>query len=79
MTVEEPTTQHPGFQKILEVEGSISAFARALKISHQCANRWVKQGYVPVERALEIEKLYGISARDFVKPGLLEIAERLTS
>lgn len=59
--------------------GSIAALARRLGVAPQVASRWVKRGYVPAARALEIEVHYGVPARELVKPSLLEIATLITS
>jgi DNA-binding transcriptional regulator YdaS (Cro superfamily) len=67
-------TDLTGLARAVEAAGSITALARKLGVAHQVANRWVHRGYVPAARALEIEVIYGIPARDLVKPSLLEIA-----
>jgi len=38
-----------------------------------------RRGYVPANRALEIEMHYGVPARDMVDPSLLHIAALITS
>lgn len=53
--------------------GGILAFSRSLGVSHQVVYQWKKQGYVPTERALTIQHLYGMPYIDFVKPALAEI------
>ena len=68
-----------GIERAVQAAGSISALSRALKISHQVANRWHKRGHVPVERALEIEALYGVPARELVDPAVLQLANLITS
>lgn len=65
-------------ETVVSKAGSISALARALGIAHQVANRWVKRGYVPPRRALELEVLYGVPAHSLVKPSLALIAELLS-
>lgn len=50
--------------------GGILAFSRSLGVSHQVVYQWKKQGYVPTERALTIQHLYGMPYIDFVKPAL---------
>ena len=72
-------TDLTGLARAVEAAGSISALARALGIAHQVANRWVRRGYVPAARALELEVLYGVPAKDLVKPSLLELANLIVS
>jgi DNA-binding transcriptional regulator YdaS (Cro superfamily) len=57
-------------ERAVQAAGSITALARRLGIAHQVASRWVKRGYVPATRALQIEVLYGIPAKELVKPSL---------
>lgn len=66
-------------QRAVAAAGSISALARRLGVAPQVCNRWVKRGYVPPARALELEVYYGIPARELVKPALLEMASLITS
>ena len=51
--------------------GGIFAFCRALGVSHQAVYNWKKCGWVPIERAVEIERLYGVPAGHLVKPSIL--------
>jgi len=53
--------------------GGILAFSRSLGVSHQVVYQWKKQGYVPTERALTIQYLYGMPYIDFVKPAFAKI------
>ena len=50
--------------------GGIFAFCRALGVSHQAVYSWKKCGWVPIERAVEIERLYGVPAGRLVKPSI---------
>jgi DNA-binding transcriptional regulator YdaS (Cro superfamily) len=72
-------TDQTGLARAVSAAGSISALARKLGVAHQVANRWVRRGYVPAARAIEIEVLYGVPAKELVKPSLLEIANLLVS
>lgn len=65
-------------ETVVSKAGSISALARRIGVSQQVANRWVKRGYVPARRALEIEVIYGVPAASLAKPSLMVIAELLT-
>jgi len=67
-----------GIEKVVDMAGSQSALARELGVAHQVANRWVRRGYVPARRALEIEIKYGVPAHDLAKPSLMTVAELLT-
>lgn len=47
-----------------------SAFARHLGISVQVVGQWLKRGWLPPQRALEVEELYGVDRALLVKPSL---------
>ena len=42
-------------------------------ISEQAVGQWVLRGWVPPERARQIEELYGIDIRLLLKPDLVRI------
>lgn len=48
--------------------GSIPALARELGVTPQAVREWIKLGYVPVQRAQQIEITYGIPRADLVSP-----------
>lgn len=50
--------------------GARAAFARHLGVTVQAVGQWVKRGWVPPARALEIEDLYGVDRSLLVKPNL---------
>jgi DNA-binding transcriptional regulator YdaS (Cro superfamily) len=50
--------------------GARAAFARHLGVSVQVVSQWVKRGWVPPARALELEDLYGVDRSQLVKPEL---------
>jgi len=47
-----------------------SAFARHLGVSVQAVGEWVRRGWLPPQRALEVEELYGVDRALLVKPSL---------
>lgn len=47
-----------------------AAFARHLGVSVQVVSQWVKRGWLPPARALEVEELYGVDRSFLVKPSL---------
>jgi len=62
-----------------KLAGSWYKLAQKLNVSHQAVYGWKASGYVPANRALQIEIAFGIPARELVRPALLEIAELLAS
>jgi len=68
---------NPIIDKIVEDCGSISEFSRRVGVTPQSAHNWVRRGYVPPARALQMEVMFKVPARDLVRPQLREIAELL--
>ena len=44
-----------GIDRAVEAAGGATALAKLLKVSHQVVYHWQKRGWVPVDRALQIE------------------------
>jgi len=49
-----------GIDRAIEAAGGATALAKALKVSHQVIYYWQRRGWVPAERALQIEARYKI-------------------
>lgn len=62
-----------GIEKAVEAVGSQLKLATELDVSPQAVFNWVKQGYVPTGRILEIEKRYGIDRTELIDPKLLRL------
>ena len=58
---------------VLQRAGGAPALAAALKVSHQIVYIWVKRGWVPLARAVQIEKKYGVPRDKIIKPQLAEL------
>ena len=59
--------------KASDVAGSQRALALALGVSEQAVCVWVKQGWVPLRRAQQIEALYGMPRTDTMNPRVREL------
>lgn len=64
-----------GIARAVEVAGSQGLLAAVLGVTQQMVSTWVRQGWVPKDRALEIEGLYGIPRRELVSPSLRDLLE----
>jgi DNA-binding transcriptional regulator YdaS (Cro superfamily) len=64
-----------GIEKAVAKAGSRRAFADSLcpPVSVQAICQWVRRGWVPPGRAIEIERLYGVDRAYLVKPTLVEL------
>lgn len=56
-----------GVEMAIEKAGTQAELARTLGVGRQLVNHWVKQGKVPPDRALEIERRLGVH-RHFLNP-----------
>lgn len=64
-----------GIEAAIDKAGSRRIFARNLTppVTIQAVGQWVKRGWVPPARALEIERLYGVDRAYLVKPDLVAL------
>lgn len=64
-----------GVEVAIEKAGDRRTFARSLtpSVTIQAVGQWVKRGWVPPARALEIERLYGVDRAYLVKPDLVAL------
>lgn len=51
--------------------GGIVKFAKAMGISHQAVYHWYRRGWVPLNRAVAIETLFGVPSSDIMDPAVL--------
>lgn len=47
--------------------------ARKLGVTHQAVYQWLKVGWVPLTRALQIENIYGIPRQKLVSPKIARL------
>lgn len=68
MTIEQK--QMTGIAEAVLMAGSQSRLAEVLGVSQQRVSKWVRNGWVPTGRILEIESQYGISRHRLANPRL---------
>lgn len=52
---------------------SQTELANLLGVTPQAVHLWVRRGFVPPRRALEIESLLGVPRRELLDPALLDL------
>ena len=64
-----------GIEAAIAKAGTRRAFAQSLSptVTVQALCQWVRRGWVPPQRALEIERLYGVDRAHLVKPDLVAL------
>ena len=55
----------------IERGGGIVRFARGMNVTHQAVYNWRKRGWVPPERAVVIEAVFGIERDRMMNPDLV--------
>lgn len=73
--IEQPAPGKRGIEKAVEAAGGVLPLATALGVSHQAVYKFLRQGWVPPIRAVEIELLYGVPRRELVSPRLLDLVD----
>lgn len=57
-------------EAVYRSEKSQTRLAELLGCTSQSVNQWVRQGWVPLDRAIQIEELYGIPRQRLIEPEL---------
>lgn len=73
MQAAETTIAHTtGIADAIAEAGSQEALAAVLGVTQQAVSSWLKQGWVPRDRAKEIENTYSVARARLVDPKLLD-------
>lgn len=64
-----------GMQQAVEAAGSQAALAAKLGVAQQVVSVWLAQGYCPLERAREIELVYGVPRAKMFSPKVLALMD----
>tara|TARA_R110000868_G_scaffold19939_5_gene85023 strand:- start:589 stop:831 length:243 start_codon:yes stop_codon:yes gene_type:complete len=62
----------PALRDAVNKLGGIVEFSKALDVTHQAVYYWFAKGWVPLERAVLIERLTGVDRNFLVKPSVAE-------
>jgi DNA-binding transcriptional regulator YdaS (Cro superfamily) len=65
--------ENRGIDFAVRVAGSQAKLAVQLGVTQQAVLKWVKQGYVPLPRAREIEALLGVPRNTLIDPKVLDL------
>lgn len=64
-----------GIHAAVIAAGSQAALARAIGTSEVAIHKWVKQGWVPKDRAVQIEQMFGVPRSQTLEPKLLQLLQ----
>jgi hypothetical protein len=57
--------------RAIERGGGIVRFAKSMGVTHQAIYNWRKRGWVPPERSVVIEAIFGIERSQLMNPDLV--------
>jgi|GEM_PF-2114659 len=63
----------PGIKQAIDLAGGACALAHKLGVTHQAVYGWAKRGWTPMQRAMQIEKAYGIPRTELLKSDLVSL------
>jgi DNA-binding transcriptional regulator YdaS (Cro superfamily) len=64
-----------GIELALSKVGSQEKLAQLMGVSQQAISAWLRRGYVPVQRAAEIEFFTGVHRHSLIKPRLRDLLD----
>ena len=70
MEEENSTPEQPGIVRAVAAAGGQVKMAQSLGVTQQAVSLWLKRGFAPVDRAIEIEHLYGVPRLSTINPRL---------
>ena len=62
-----------GIKLAIDLAGGACALAHNLGVTHQAIYTWAKRGWVPMQRAVQIEQTYNIPRAELLKPEIVAI------
>lgn len=65
----------PALREAINNVGGIVKFAAAAGVTHQAVYAWFSKGWMPLERAVVVERLSGVDRMRLVKPSLAQALE----
>jgi len=66
-----------GISTACEAAGNQARLAEGLGVTQQAVSAWVRQGWVPLHRAKEIEALYGVPRSKTMNPRVADLVSQV--
>jgi len=70
-------TNKTGIYKAIKSAGNQKELAFQLGVSQQAISHWNRQGFVPVNRVVEIESQYGVNRLELIDPSIVDLVNPL--
>lgn len=64
-----------GVQQAVRLAGTQALLAKQLGVTQQSISQWLRRGYVPLRRAVEIEALFGVPRRSLINPRFADLVD----
>lgn len=71
-TLDDKKARIAALDTAIERAGGIVRFRTALGLTHQAVYHWKRRGWVPLDKALIIERLFLVPREDMIEPRLRE-------
>jgi len=72
-------TFQTALRSAIDAGGGIVTFSEAMGVTHQAVYNWKGQGWVPLERATDIQRIWGIPFTALVKPSVARALDMTTT
>lgn len=70
---DEPETEETGIQAVVRIAGGQQAVADLCGVTQQNVSWWLTRGFVPANRAIELEAQYGVDRKRLVDPRIVDL------
>jgi hypothetical protein len=70
VSITTPAERIAALDEAIKRGGGIVAFARRMGVTHQAIYHWKKRGWMPLDRALAVEAIFGVDRNLLMEPRL---------
>jgi DNA-binding transcriptional regulator YdaS (Cro superfamily) len=60
-----------GIRRAVDEAGGVNQLAEAIGVTHQAVYQWLGRGWVPLDRAAEIETQFGVPRSELANPRIV--------
>jgi DNA-binding transcriptional regulator YdaS (Cro superfamily) len=71
--MKEHIVEQSGLARAVKFAGSVSAFSKAVGVTHQSVYQWLQRGWLTPKRAEQVSELYGVPAAELLDPEITKL------